>query len=817
METKSDKKNWMDMVKDKCKMKEVDGGAEVGWWHFTGFYGNPDTAKRPESWAKLKYLKGTSTLPWLTIGDFNEITGASEKEGGSDRPRQQMTNFIETINACGLHDLGYNGPKFTWNYERADGVRIRERLDRALATPEWLSLFPLAKLYHLSSTVSDYAPLVLRMTQKPRSTIQKKPFRFESMWLKDQRCEQVVTDAWEKGLASAEGNVLQNCLEQCRSSLDAWNKKAFGHVGKKVAELQRKVEWLELQPSSTETNQALRSTRSELNNWLDKEDAMWRQRSRLNWFQAGDRNTRFFHAKASSRQKKNLITGLLDEEGGWQEEEGKVEEIVVGYFQSLFQTNNPTEFMELLAAIQKKVTAVMNQQLTKKYSEQEVKAALKQMYPLKAPVKEPRRVSDYKPISLCNVTYKIASKAIANRLKKILPSIISETQSAFVHRRLITDNILVAFETMHHISNKKTGNVGEMALKLDMSKAYNRVEWGCLEKIMEKLGFAERWREQIMRCVRSVTYSIKINGSPRGHIIPSRGIRQGDPLSPYLFLLCAEGLSALIKASVASGNMKEVSMCRGGPILSHLFFADDNLIFCKASLEECNALQKVLRVYEEASGQQLNREKTSLFFSSNTPTTIKEEIKGRFGAQVIKQHEKYLGLPSLVGRNKRNSFNDIKEKVGKKLAGWKEKLLSRAGKEVLIKAMVQDTLVGELIDHEKVRWKAEVLAALFLPYEVDIIQSIPLSSRLPEDKLVWAETSNGKFSVRSAYTVATRLSSNPNSGTSSDMGPGRQFWKRLWALPLPHKTRHFAWRALPRHTSHQGEPSKAQGSARQPL
>ena len=290
---------------------------------------------------------------------------------------------------------------------------------------------------------------------------------------------------------------------------------------------------------------------------------------------------------------------------------------------------------------------------------------------------------------MCNVTYKIVSKVIANRMKKILPSIISETQSAFVHGRLITDNVLVAFETMHHISKKKSGKVGEMALKLDMSKAYDRVEWECLEKIMEKLGFDERWRVLVMRCVRSVTYSIKINGSPRGHIIPSRGIRQGDPLSPYLFLLCAEGLSALIKASVARGDMKGVSVCREGPILSHLFFADDSLIFCKASLDECDALQKALRVYEEASGQELNRAKTSIFFSSNTPTTIKEEIKGRFGAQVIKQHEKYLGLPSLAGRNKRNSFNDIKEKVGKKLAGWKEKMLSKAGKEVLIKAVAQ--------------------------------------------------------------------------------------------------------------------------------
>lgn len=193
-----------------------------------------------------------------------------------------MINFNETINSYGLRDLGYTGPKFTWNYEMADGVRIHKRLDRVLATLEWINLFPLAKLYHISSSVSNHVPLVLRMVPKPRGWRQKKPFWFELMWLKDQRCEQVVNDAWLKGMTSAEGNVLQNCLEQWWASLDDWNKKLFGHVGKKVAELQKKVEWLELQPSSTETNKVLRSTRFELNSWLDKEDVMWWQRSRLN-------------------------------------------------------------------------------------------------------------------------------------------------------------------------------------------------------------------------------------------------------------------------------------------------------------------------------------------------------------------------------------------------------------------------------------------------------------------------------------------------------------------------------------------------------
>ena len=145
----------------------------------------------------------------------------------------------------------------------------------------------------------------------------------------------------------------------------------------------------------------------------------------------------------------------------------------------------------------------------------------------------------------------------------------------------------------------------------------------------------------------------------------------------------------MIKKAMVEGGLHGVVVCRRGPKILYLFFADDSLIFCRASLEECDSLQRIFQVYEAASGQQLNRTKTSLFFNSNTDTSVKEEIKNRFGAQVIKNHEKYLGLPSMVGRNKRNSFNSIKEKLAKKLSGWKEKLLSKVRKEILIKVVAQ--------------------------------------------------------------------------------------------------------------------------------
>ena len=228
-----------------------------------------------------------------------------------------------------------------------------------------------------------------------------------------------------------------------------------------------------------------------------------------------------------------------------------------------------------------------------------------------------------------------------------------------------------------------------MALKLDMSKVYDRVEWVFLKRIMLRMDISPRWISLISSCIKSVTYSILLNGQPHSLITLKRGLRQGDPLSLYLFLLVIEGLHALFTKAEVDSALRGVSICAASPKISHLLFADDSLVFCRATIAECVQIQSLLQLNEQASGQNINRGKTNIFFSSNTPHRTHTVISNFLGVLISQRYEQYLGLPSLVGRAKKKSFSLIKERIWKKLKGWKEKLLSQASHEILIKAVIQ--------------------------------------------------------------------------------------------------------------------------------
>ncbi|XP_024039324.1 uncharacterized protein LOC127898872 [Citrus sinensis] len=412
----------------------------------------------------------------------------------------------------------------------------------------------------------------------------------------------------------------------------------------------------------------IRRIENQINGMLMDEEIYWRQRSRAEWLKEGDRNTKYFHSKASARRRKNKIWGI---------------------------ENSHSQIQDALDGISPKVTTSMNHQLEEPFTEEEIVEALHQMSPTKAPgpdglpavffqkhwqtvrssmigtcmhilneggnltalnhtfialipkTAKPKKVTEFRPISLCNVIYRIIAKTIANRLKPILLQIISPTQSAFIPNRLISDNVIIGYECLHKIRHSQGKKKGLVALKLDISKAYDRVEWSFLKQTMKKLGFSRKWLELIMGCITSVSFSAEKKKRISG-------------------LRFAEDVT-----------------------ISHLLFADDSLVFSAASVTECKHLKGIFDRYAKALGQIFNFDKSSMFFGGNIPEEQKAAIRNIFNLKVVSKYEKYLGLPSMKRRKKTSFFREVKLKVLSKINNWQHKMFSSGGKEILIKAVAQ--------------------------------------------------------------------------------------------------------------------------------
>lgn len=180
---------------------------------------------------------------------------------------------------------------------------------------------------------------------------------------------------------------------------------------------------------------------------------------------------------------------------------------------------------------------------------------------------------------------------------------------------------------------------------------------------MEGMGFDERWIRLIMMCVTSTHYSVLVNGIPWGDITPTQGLRQRDPLSPYLFIICAEVLSAMLKRANEDGRLMGVPTSTKGPQISHLFFVDDSLLFYRANQSQWSAMTDILQLYEGASGQEMNANKTSIFFSKNTFPKDRERILELAGIPAMQRYDTYLGLPALVGKSRTTAFRSIIDRI----------------------------------------------------------------------------------------------------------------------------------------------------------
>lgn len=297
-------------------------------------------------------------------------------------------------------------------------------------------------------------------------------------------------------------------------------------------------------------------------------------------------------------------------------------------------------------------------------------------------------MSDYRPIALCNIYYNVISKILSLRLKPVLQEVISENQSAFVPGRAISDNVLITHEMLHYLKNSGATIHCSMAVKTDISKDYDRLEWSFVRAVLERMGFHHLFIHWMMKCITTVTYSFLVNDGVVGNVHPQRGIRQGDLLSPYLFILCGEALSGLCKRAQERGTLAGLKVARNSPNINHLLFADDTIFFTKTDPQCCTSLLTILHSYEQASGQMINSAKSSISFSAKTPQEIRQRVKAQLGIEKEGGVGKYLGLPEHFDRKRRDLFASIVDRIHQKAVSWSSRQLSTAGRTTMLQSVL---------------------------------------------------------------------------------------------------------------------------------
>ncbi|GMI97858.1 hypothetical protein HRI_003455100 [Hibiscus trionum] len=336
-------------------------------WRCTGFYGNPETNRRQESWNLLRSLDDSPEMPWLVIGDFNEILYSSEKQGGLLRNPRQMDLFRSALEDCALDDIGYLGSWFTWDKGRREQSNMRLRLDRGVANNAWWSLFPSFKLQHLQHSFSDHCPLLLHTNSSGNAGNRVWHFRFEASWLLESSCEATVSDIWQ----SSGDNLLEK-LSQVSEGLDKWFRKIRRERNLSVHDLNQKLVQLnELHPTDGVLGDIV-ETKFALNLELDKKELYWEQRAHSNWLQHGDMNTSYFHRSATQKKKRNRVSKLRSPDNVDVTDEEAMGVIAREYFISLFTSQGMGDCTRILDGIPRVITNEMNSSLNRDYTQDEV-------------------------------------------------------------------------------------------------------------------------------------------------------------------------------------------------------------------------------------------------------------------------------------------------------------------------------------------------------------------------------------------------------------------------------------------------------------
>ncbi|XP_039135720.1 uncharacterized protein LOC120273142 [Dioscorea cayenensis subsp. rotundata] len=663
-----------------------------GPWILSIVYNFQILAFQKTLWNTLSRISGTR-LPWILTGDFNAVLSESEFHGGS---------------------------RFTWCNNRT-GLACRwARLDRFLINSDWATHFSSIHNRHLPRASSDHSPLLLEARSYAHS---KNPvFHF------DNYC------------SSSPIYSFHHCISRAKHNLIAWHVASLRPIDIEITNLEAEItatEERDLSLPDPWNHLWLRSLRNRLTALLRQNSIFWAQRARMQWINQGDVNSAFFHRVVRARQVKSKIHSLRDNNGNIFTLHDDIENEFLSFYHNLWASSSSPTLDYVLSVIPDDLPALLfddKDELIKPVTKGEVFRTLRSMSRGKSPgpdgfnaefylfywnilgdhifkaithffdtakipnswgktfvvfipkIEHPQKVSDFRPISLCNVCYKIVSKVLAARLKIVLPELIGPEHTGFLAGRSTVDNILVVQEIVHSMETDKT-SPPRMLLKVDIEKAFDTINWNLILATLQRMCFPAIWIKWIESCLSSAFFSLLINGRPSRWITSSRGVRQGDPISPLLFILASQNLSAILNHALYINFIPgfDVRLTRN---INHLMFADDLLIISKASRQSARNILFCLNLYASISGQNPNLNKSALFLPSWFNRKISKSIALILNIKVGNFPFTYLGAPISPFRLPVHQFRSLVNNAEAAISKWNHSPISQAGRITLINSSI---------------------------------------------------------------------------------------------------------------------------------
>ncbi|GJX76532.1 RNA-directed DNA polymerase, eukaryota [Tanacetum coccineum] len=739
-----------DMGDERMRLK---WGRSGGCWLPTGLdfmfitvYAPQSAAGKIDLWASLSRLIASWDGNVIVMGDFNEVREAGERYGSVFHERQAdaFNSFIENLN---LIDIPLGGFRYTWSDKWASKM---SKLDRFLVNEGVQDAFPHITGIVLEKGVPDHRPILIKEAVVDYGPT---PFRFFHSWLDVEGFHKLVVDTWNT-YDSMEANGMvsfKKKLQNLKQVIRTWNatKKSFNNQLRKehqalLSSIDVKVD----QGSATTEDINARVSSMKVLSDIDKKEASdLAQKAKIKWAIEGDENTSFFHGVLKKKRRQIAIKGVL-KNGGWIEEPGEVKKEFYDHFSNRFaSTGGPRPCSGELFF--NRLSPDQRDYLESDFSNEEIKRAVWDCGGDRAPgpdgftftffktfwdtiqpdvvrfvreffqsgyfpkgcnssfialipkVGDAKFVSEFRPISLIGCQYKIIGKLLANRLSRVIGSCVSVEQSAFIKGRNILDGPLILNECMAWYRKRKKEL---LVFKVDFEKAFDSLRWDYLDVIMENLGFGSKWRTWIDGCLKNSRASVLVNGSPTVEFEIFRGLRQGDPLSPFLFILAMEGLHASIRKAVDVGIFKGASIGQGNLVLSHLFYAYDAIFVGEWSQSNVYNLICMLRCFYLVSGLKINVNKSKLLGVGVSDADV-VDMAEVLGCGVSKLPMMYLGVPvgarllSVGGR-----LTLLKSVVGNLPTYYMSLYLMPATVRKKLEAMRNKFFLGGDLGDRKVSW-----------------------------------------------------------------------------------------------------------------